>query len=95
MLKVSLYSPAGGYLCDLNFVHLFRVYKDMQSRIFILRMLFLHYHGEREKLNACKNNQLYNNGYYTLKYNTHSNAYICMEASGLLLAVQLIPTVQV
>ena len=54
MLKISLYSPAGGYLCYFKFAHsstqtVFYYYIDIYLKIVILMLLW-----GAGKLKACK-----------------------------------------
>ena len=46
VLKTSLYSPTGGYLCYFKYVH--SNYIFITIKLFIWRMLFWLYHGECE-----------------------------------------------
>ena len=85
MLKISLYSPAGGYLCHFKFAHSSNQTKQIQSRIFTWRMLFWRYHGEcenNEKWNACNKYSLYSTHFkgYSLMRSKHWPRQPCNHA---------------
>ena len=48
VLKISLYSPAGGYLCYLKFAHSSTQTKPYIKQNIFLRMVFWHCRRERE-----------------------------------------------